>query len=214
MFATPHVLSTPKTLLVQGEPLFSDCAEQGQYHEELEVAKSRVGNFRLRHGDFAWKERVAQVDKVVNFGEEHKPVSRAYFKLLEITQTCALAPRKRALHLCDAPGGFAQLITDMASSRKSSSQADRLKEHHCFHLLLKRHTKVHELNLSDSGDILHPKVRSEIIHDSSNASFITADGAVDNETRPELTEAVNQCFLLACEVVTALSCQSEVETLC
>ena len=80
-------------------------------HPELDAAKAKVGVFKAKHGDMRWKENVASVDRNVTFSNvTDRPISRAYFKLVEILRTTAVKPPDSSLHLCEAPGGFAQAV--------------------------------------------------------------------------------------------------------
>lgn len=208
MLCTPNVLKRPEFVHINGNIVFSqEPPVSSHMHENLESSKRCVGTFRIRHGDMAWKHRAAAVDNNVNFGIDVKPISRAFFKLVEVMRTCALNPSTRTLHLCDAPGGFAQAICVLCPDVKEIIVTSRRKMGSpLFASALMKDRRVFELDLSDDSDIQAAGVRDQICKDVQNCSLITADGAVDNETQPELTEAVT-ARLLFYEVMTALRVQ-------
>lgn len=210
MLSTPRVLSKPSYVHFKGAPVLSKGPGLAVLHQDLERAKQRVGDFRVRHGDDAWKARAAQVDrKGPHFlAGEDKPVSRAYFKLAEILQTCPLSKFARTLHLCDAPGGFAQLVTRNPAVTEVIVTSRRCHGAPLFAASVLRDPKVTELQLLEGGDILIPAVRMQIAAEAHRCSFITADGAVDNDRQPEMTESVT-AVLIACEISVALRCQVE-----
>jgi 23S rRNA U2552 (ribose-2'-O)-methylase RlmE/FtsJ len=48
------------------------------------------------------------------------PVSRAYFKMIEIIRTNVIKPPTESLHLCEAPGGFAQAVLSLHTAHATS----------------------------------------------------------------------------------------------
>ena len=64
--------------------------------------------YKLRHGEDAWKRAVQSVARHTELAKTvERPISRAYFKLIEIARTTAIVAPRTSLHLCEAPGGFA-----------------------------------------------------------------------------------------------------------
>ena len=79
----------------------------------LQAAKQRVALALQSFGEAVWSKVVWQ--RAPQWpGTRHHPASRAYYKLWEILQVCALrvAQGERTLHLCEAPGGFVQACLD------------------------------------------------------------------------------------------------------
>ena len=121
---------------------------------------------------------------------------------------CALNPTARTLHLCYAPGGFAQAVCVLCPSDKEILVTSRRDEGApLFAASLMRDERVSELDLPHSSNIQISAVRDAICKTVRNCCLITADGAVDNEAQPELTEAVT-ARLLFHEIMTALRAQT------
>lgn len=201
----------------------------------LARAKDRIGELKIRFGTEAWKNgviatedknnksfknsmnsrnnrinknAVSQKNQVTHQGE--RPLSRAYFKLTEIFKTCIFRPPSVCLLLCEAPGGFCQAILEEFPKTKlvylTSLQRGGihfhpsvLKDQRCMHL--------GDEEMPDASDICMTSVRRRIASHVPPADLITADGAIDSDSFPELTEAKN-AHLIACEIETALSCQA------
>lgn len=212
MYCTPIVLNTPKTLVRKGDVEFSQHPPMNVHrHVNLEIAKQRVGDFRIKSGDAIWKSRVSCVDRHVSFPDlkNTKPPSRAYYKLVEILRTCAIDPSGKTLHLCDAPGGFTQAVLDTCPDvTQVFVTSIRQDGAPLFTKSLFDNSRVEQLHLPHSSNLLHAAVREQIQKEVSGCSLITADGAVDNERQPELSEAVS-AHLMWCEIATALATQAE-----
>lgn len=78
-------------------------------HSELEAQRRRVPVMVDRIGRLAWERRTSVPVPLVT----PPPVSRAYYKMVEIQKTCGLRPPTSSLHLCEAPGGFVQAVSHM-----------------------------------------------------------------------------------------------------
>lgn len=79
---------------------------------ELSMLKERVPAFRERLGSKKWS---LLVDVTFSRDPRVQPISRAYYKLKEIMHTCVIDPPGCSVHLCEAPGGFVQAVSEKAS---------------------------------------------------------------------------------------------------
>jgi 23S rRNA U2552 (ribose-2'-O)-methylase RlmE/FtsJ len=208
MLATPIVLD-PATVTIHEEALVSDKAEIGDIDAALERSKEQVGIFKIRHGDAMWKNRVAHVDRKVHLdGATTTPVSRAYYKLMEIIRTCAIRVNKRSLHLCEAPGGFAQATMDDTNAREILVTSRKCDGAPHFSPLILRSDRIDFMkDLPHFADLTMRAVRDEIVRLAQGSEFITADGAIDNDAQPEIAEAMT-ATLICHEVDTALRAQA------
>jgi len=74
----------------------------------LDKQKEKVPEYKTKAGDKRWALLTE-----ASFVKEKKTVcSKAYYKLREIIQTCALPAPKTSFHICEAPGGFVQAMFD------------------------------------------------------------------------------------------------------
>lgn len=181
---------------------------------DLEATKARVGVFKVRHGDATWKRNVARVDRRVNLPNVLPPstvVSRAYYKLVEIVRTMAIGDGvTNSLHLCEAPGGFAQAAAAEFPKLRCATVTSRVGGDFPWFLpAVLHHEKIEVLRPCGGGDLTRRAVRDEIVAHvgARQAQLVTADGAIDNETRPELAEQTSAPLLLS-EVETALRVQA------
>ena len=127
--------------------------------------------------------------------------SRAYFKLTEIILAFNLAKIvgkcSHALHLCEAPGGFAQSTLEFIKPIKSTATTivSDIKFHHT---LKGRVNLIYEDILSESPSKLLNVPMSE---------FITADGAFDVSDSYDNQELISHS-LISAEITWAMACQS------
>jgi 23S rRNA U2552 (ribose-2'-O)-methylase RlmE/FtsJ len=201
LLETPHFERDPNNLI---------CGETS-----LEKAKARVGDFKLRYGDKKWKENVTKVDRRVHFANvlQKDVVSRAYFKMIEMLRTMAIGDMiKTSLHLCEAPGGFAQAaVSEISTLHSAVIMSSSTNGAPYFAPTILKHPKIDVLKQMEmNGDITHPAVRDSIVQyvKPNSVDLITADGAIDNDAQPELTEQTS-ALIIACEIATALRTQSE-----
>lgn len=209
MLCTPIVLGKAKVSMRE-RPILMEHPSTGNVDSQLEQAKERVGVFKIKRGDAAWKERVEKVDRMVNMRTlTTAPVSRAYFKLVEILRTCAIRVSGRSLHLCEAPGGFVQAVIDETNCNDIRAMSRRCGGAAYFSLLISRADRVHILDdLPHSSDLMCKDVRDEVVERSLDSDLITADGAFDNDARPEVAEAMTATLILH-EIDTATRAQKK-----
>lgn len=78
----------------------------------LRQAKSHVPAVIAKYGRKEWSSRVDSVPAHAFSRSTREVASRAYHKMHEIFQSCALPFPSKSLHLCEAPGGFVQWVGD------------------------------------------------------------------------------------------------------
>ena len=107
-FATEWPL--PRAALREGEhPPDSQPSEE---HTTLQASKQKVPAYIARFGKERWCQRVDRVDAGAFARDRVSVVSRAYHKMHEMFESCALPYPRRSLHLCEAPGGFIQWLSN------------------------------------------------------------------------------------------------------
>ena len=177
---------------------------------ELEALKARVGETRHALGDTTWKKMVSRAEEpVLIVGRTQHPPSRAYFKMLEIIRTCAIRVCGTSLHLCEAPGGFAQATLDETDATAVVVTTLAFGNVPKFATSLLRQKNVTVLaDMPREADILCAETRDRIVDACAGAVFVTADGASNNDDRPQLTEARSAILFLQ-QVFTALRVQAK-----
>ncbi len=208
MYCVPWYLPRAKIVL-HHEPLFEKEPSMDGMDMDLERLKEEVGVYKIRHGDEKWKSNVYQIDKQIKFENSlREPVSRAYFKLIEIVRTSSIKPPRASLHLCEAPGGFAQAVSTEFSNVDISVMSRRTDGAQYFSPAVLHDPKITILNLAHKSDILLEAVRHELCKSATSYDLITADGGIDNDNKPELTENAT-AHLVLCEIDAALRLQRE-----
>jgi len=154
--------------------------------EELQLAKSRVPQYILQHGQEAWNDAIARTTPPLpNLQTPHAGVaSRAYFKLKEILKSGGISFSKAVtLHLGEAPGGFVQATQEVVGSNWKwigvsieEAGAPRPSQR------LPYSKGLFMTNLTGKGDLLREECRMEVAShvfqcSEGGADLITADGA-------------------------------------
>lgn len=159
---------------------------------ELERAKERVGEVKLRAGDAAWRTAINYVDPCARLPQQRRVPSRAYFKWVELASAAGLRRGMHVLHLCEAPGGFAQATHDMGAGftahSLATSDAIRFRR-------LPRSGRV-LTNCPDDGDLLKPGAFQHLLSLGRRFDVVTADGSVDFESEHAQAEACNFALVL------------------
>lgn len=208
MLCVPWPLTRPACLQLR-EFTFGDTPDTPSRREDLNLAKEQVGVFKLKNGDTKWKSQVQLVDRVVKLENVIKrPICRAYFKLVEIVRTASVTAPSSSLHLCDAPGGFVQAVLSEFPSVKTVRYMSLLAENAPYFSQELRHLRAERIELDHDSNLLDSRVRTQIAQQSQLYDLITADGAIDNDSCPELSETAS-ALLVACEIETALANQEE-----
>ena len=137
--------------------------------------KRRVPAAIAKHGRKAWSYRVDSLGSHTFARSSRVVASRAYHKMHEIFESCALSFPSRSLHLCEAPGGFIQWLGDSHPSPDAWTwTAVSLETGPRFqtHLLPMRSGTLIQ------GDVSLTDTLCELILPAS-FDLVTADGAVE-----------------------------------
>ena len=203
MYAIPWTVTKHKNDLVFNIK-FSENVIPSE-DSELKQIKSQIPIYRIKRGKKAWKEASEKSDKQISFDNIiNNPISRAYYKLIEIVRTCIIDTPNMTLHICEAPGGFAQGILSEYPECHNINIISLYDENAIlFDKNISKHKFVTEHKI-ENGNILNPNIRNELARTLYNKpDLITADGGIDNDRNPELTE-IASAYLIACEIDTAL----------
>ena len=153
------------------------------------------------------------------------PLSRSYFKMIEIIQVSNLFSRfqlqgLRSAHVCEGPGGFIQALYDEADRNRKritqtfamtlrpiENQVPGWKRAMSF---LKKHPEIKILyGANNTGDILDPVNRQSFYAECRNGVHIfTADGGIDFTSNYEQQEKIIYPLLIASSLM-ALKCLTE-----
>lgn len=210
MLCVPWVLERAEVTITEPQFASHTTTSHDGTDVDLEHAKEDVGVFRIKHGDAKWREHSEAVDKVIGFPKTvTKPISRAYFKLIEIMRTCTIPAPHTSLHICEAPGGFVQAtLHEFATTTMAHVMSLRAEGAPLLSPTILHSKRVNRLDLPDSNNLLCRKVRDELVDQVRSVDFVTADGAVDNDAQPHLAENAT-AMLIACEIETALRVQKQ-----
>lgn len=95
-----------------------DTDECARARNDLARAKDRVPEARQRMGLRRWNSIVNVPGPMERRNKDKKVINRAYHKMHEILLTCVLPRTTRSLHLCEAPGGFVQCVSEHLATRE------------------------------------------------------------------------------------------------
>lgn len=148
----------------------------------LALAKSRVPEIQARIGMRRWNAIVNVAGSIEHRNRDRNVINRAYHKMHEICMSCVLPNVSSSVHLCEAPGGFVQCV--------SENLRDPSKNWSWRAVTLPNGILVDETRLpSDCGRFLFGDVLSEETRvveelrvgfaDTSGVDLVTADGAVE-----------------------------------
>ena len=165
-------------------------------YDKYENTKKKVGIYKSKINDYQWRKLTEA--RIPN--AKKKVCSKAYFKLSEIIQTCALPEPETSFHICEAPGGFIQSTCDEFPNLKKwvgMSLNDGIQ----FKTELLDFGKGEILKPMQNGNILLEGVRESF---NFKVDLVTGDGACMDENHDNLEE-VNYELLLA-QTDIALRC--------
>jgi 23S rRNA U2552 (ribose-2'-O)-methylase RlmE/FtsJ len=167
---------------------------------ELQEKKACVPRVIAQKGQTSWNNvTYIPLPKV-----SVKPISRAYYKLKEICESCALPEYTSSLHICEAPGGFVQFINEWCGNKLKTWKALSLEDSSInFNQLLSSYKNGEIMKLSNKSNILLESVRNEI---NVKVDFVTADGAT-GETHEFLEKSHYE--LLIAQTDIALNCLNQ-----
>ncbi len=161
-------------------------------HHTLRGLKERVGVAKLQAGEDGWRTAVAFVDPFANLPRLHRAPSRSYFKMCELLPRIGIRP-ERALHLCEAPGGFVHAVQDTWAC-PAVAHTLRGRAAIPFRPLPPRVAIASDL--PHDADLLVPAVLDRLIAAGRVYDLITADGSSATDDNPRGAEADNH--LLFC----------------
>jgi 23S rRNA U2552 (ribose-2'-O)-methylase RlmE/FtsJ len=190
-FAVEHPLyRSPSTSASTASP-WTDALHAGEASRDaqrLHDTKRRVRVHIDTHGDAAWRSAVHQPTPPWP-GARPRPASRAYFKMWELAQACALPRPSTSVHLCEAPGGFVQACVDLypglawrattlaSGPRFSADVASLARASPPSSSSSPSAASWSGVVQHASGDLLDPLARDEMAEALGCADLITADGA-------------------------------------
>lgn len=191
-----HIGRTPVSFDDTGPDVVDDDAYV-LARQRLQKVKESVPFAQRRMGVRRWHALVNVPGPMERMNSGKRLVNRAYHKMHEILLTCALPPTTRSLHLCEAPGGFVQCVSDHMATPEWVWVAVTLQ---------------HEQHPTPSQELLPYDRGSFLMHDildgpppvSDVAAFdlVTADGAthVDHGRLEELHRPllIAQCTAAVC----------------
>jgi len=144
---------------------------------------------------------------------KYKPLSRSYFKMVEIINTFKLLNKYnneiKTFHLAEGPGGFIEAIANMRKNKNDSYVGITLINKHstipnwnkCKDVMKKHKNIALEYGSDDTGDILSPDNLSYCFQKYKNSmDIITADGGFD------FSSDFNNQEKLACNLIFAEIC--------
>lgn len=201
-------------------------------HQELKEWKQKIGPLETNH---QW-ERIKKLTnpyELIHTSESDdfpasictfKPLSRSYFKMVEILQIMKYfekLPKSlkhiRSAHVAEGPGGFIQALQDRAESAKITLQEAtamtlRPNSQHvpgwrrAFHFLKKHPEVIIHYGKDDTGNIYSKENRQSFVDVCSRkANFFTADGGFDFSVDYEKQEEM-AFQLLLCSADIGLRC--------
>lgn len=144
---------------------------------------------------------------------KYKPLSRSYFKMVEIINTFKLLNNYnnaiKTFHLAEGPGGFIEAIANMRKNKNDTYVGITLINKHstipnwnkCKDVMKKHKNITLEYGSDDTGDILSPDNLSYCFQKYKNSmDIITADGGFD------FSSDFNNQEKLACNLIFAEIC--------
>ena len=160
---------------------------------ELDSAKSRVAAYKSKVDPKRWK---ILTEPIILTGNK-QVCSKAYYKLQEIINSCALKEPKSSLHICEAPGGFVQCVCEEFKNIERW-YASSLKDGIQFKT---ENLDMKKGNIINQGNISNSEVRNDF---TVKVDLVTGDGAFLEEDHDSLETTNYNIFLHQTEI--ALKC--------
>jgi 23S rRNA U2552 (ribose-2'-O)-methylase RlmE/FtsJ len=161
-----------------------------------------------------------QIPGVKQSISKYKPVSRAYFKFVEIVNIFNIIPDNRftisTFHLCEGPGGFIEAICHLRNNHNDTFNGmtligvdDNIPGWKKNTRLLKNNPKIHlEYGHDNTGDIINYKNYLHTVNKFKNSmTIITGDGGFDFSSNFNNQESMSSKLILA-QILYAISMQS------
>lgn len=80
--------------------------------ERLARVKARVPEIQARVGMKRWNSMIHVPGSIEHRNRDRTVINRAYHKMHEMCMSCVLPSVTTSVHLCEAPGGFVQCVSD------------------------------------------------------------------------------------------------------
>lgn len=214
---------------LHGQCLTGDWQET--LHEEVEALKEEIQPYdKTELWDLA--KRITNPYELINTFSNRlklppsvcclKPLSRSYFKMIEILHHLNFFnrhknPKLKTLHICEGPGGFMEAFTSMAEQQKRKIQACygmTLKSTHQMipgwrraTQFLQRNPHIHLLyGPTRTGDIYEPANQTACREAVGlGAHLVTADGGFDFSDDFHAQEK-SMFRLLVCSALILIEC--------
>ena len=151
-----------------------------------------------------------------------KPLSRSYFKMLEICKSLKLFDELpdicKSYHLAEGPGGFIEAIANIRENKEDKYYGITLvddgdtsvpgwKKSQLF--LEKNKNVIIETGATKTGDLMHPENLRYMFHNHNNTcDLVTADGGFDFTTDFNHQEMVSLKLILS-QIAAAIACQKQ-----
>ena len=196
MFATGFPLPECRS----GAPSVSMDYPPSDASSRLQQSKERVRVALDTLGERNWRDAVQQ-NTPPWMGTQVSPVSRAYYKMWEMGQTCGFAKPGAVAHIAEAPGGFVEACQDLYGDIKQRAQS--WTRGPTWHAKIMAMSGV--ILRAGDGNLIDSVTRRSVI-DAFNADgpydLVTADGASAMDHSKLEAEAIE---LLRAESEVALS---------
>ena len=148
------------------------------FFDQLDELKKKVPHVKEKLGWMEWERRIDGSKRMKRRRDERHPCTKAFYKLEEMLMRFDVAPFKRSLHLCEAPGSFVQASEDYLLKRGGVDDWDwvatSLNDSIPFSSTLPKNGSFLYYDIMDSEE-------SERVLDEKRMSslfdFVTADGA-------------------------------------
>ena len=173
-----------------------------------EIEHSRISNSKNKISDFSnaeeWeiRKKITNPYEAVFSGEDNfpslakvQPLSRSYFKMIEMLGILDLFTNKKTLitaNICEGPGGFVQHIVEQATALKIPSTVFAMtlkptRSHipgwrRSIHFIKKYPQIQLEYGTDDTGNVLIPANQADFctkVYKAGGADLFTADGGFD-----------------------------------
>jgi len=151
---------------------------------------------------------------------KYKPVSRSYFKFIEIAHLFDILPDNRfsisSFHLCEGPGGFIEAISNLHTNTKNKyygmtliGNDENIPGWKKNAKLLKNNPNIHlEYGADGTGNIINKQNYIQTVQKHKNTmNIITGDGGFDFSSNFNNQENMSSKLILT-QILYALSLQS------
>ena len=190
----------------------STLKKEIEYHtDKWDIYKKFTNTYEYIH---------TQIPTLKHSISKYKPVSRAYFKFIEIANIFDIIPDNRfsisTFHLCEGPGGFIEAICHLHNNNNDKfhgmtliGQDDNIPGWKKNPKLLKNNSKIHlEYGEDNTGNIINCKNYLYTVNKFKNTmNIITGDGGFDFSSNFNNQENMSSKLIFA-QILYAISMQA------